>query len=204
MWYKTSVHTLIAAILRQMKTETEVSQILTAWNEGDKSALEEILPLVIQELRRIAHAHMRREGVNHTLQTTALINEAYLKLNDQKNVQWQNRSHFFAIASKVMRRILLDYAKTRLRDKRGGGTIHIEFEDVANISVEKSKELVALDDALNRLAEVDPLKSRIVEMRHFGGMSVEETAEALEIAPITVMRHWGLAKAWLRREIIGE
>lgn len=187
-----------------MKAENEVTQLLAAWNEGDKSALEEVLPLVIRELRQLAHAHMRKEGYNHTLQTTALINEAYMKLIEQKNVQWQNRSHFFAIASKVMRRILLDYAKTRLRDKRGGGAVHVELDDANNISVEKSKELVALDEALTRLAEIDELKSRIVEMRHFGGMSVEETAEALGIAPITVMRHWGLAKAWLRREITGE
>lgn len=187
-----------------MKSENEVSQLLAQWSDGDKNALEELFSLVTQELRQIAHAHMRKEGINHTLQTTALINEAYLKLVDQKNVQWQNRSHFFAIASKVMRRILLDYAKTRLRDKRGGGAIHVELEDAYNISVEKSKELIALDDALNRLAEVDPQKSQIVEMRHFGGMSVEETAEVLGIAPITVMRHWNLAKAWLRREIVGE
>ena len=182
----------------------EITEMLRELSDGKPDSWDNLLPLVYEELHRQAARFLRKERAGHTLQTTALINEAYLKLNNQKNVQWQNRSHFFAIASKVMRRILLDYAKTRLRDKRGGGTIHIEFEDVANISVEKSKELVALDDALNRLAEVDPLKSRIVEMRHFGGMSVEETAEALEIAPITVMRHWGLAKAWLRREIIGE
>jgi RNA polymerase sigma factor (TIGR02999 family) len=187
-----------------MKPENEVSQLLAQWSNGDREALEELFSLVTHELRQIAHAHMRKEGINHTLQTTALINEAYLKLVDQKNVQWQNRSHFFAIASKVMRRILLDYAKTRLRDKRGGGAIHVELEDAYNISVEKSTELIALDDALNRLAEVDPQKSQIVEMRHFGGMSVEETAEVLGIAPITVMRHWSLAKAWLRREIVGE
>jgi len=187
-----------------MRTENEFSQLLAQLSNGDREALEEIFPLVTRDLRQIAHAHMRKEGVNHTLQTTALINEAYLKLIDQKNVQWQNRSHFFAIASKVMRRILLDYAKTRLRDKRGGGAIHVELEDAYNISAEKSAELVALDEALNRLAEVDPMKSQIVEMRHFGGMSVEETAEALGVAPITVMRHWNLAKAWLRREIVGE
>ncbi len=187
-----------------MKAENEVSRLLAAWSEGDRTALEEILPLVIQELRTLAHAHMRREGGGHTLQTTALINEAYLKLNEQKNVKWQNRSHFFGIASKVMRRILLDHAKERLRKKRGGGATHLELEEVSLMSREKSVELIALDDALNRLAEVDPLKSQIVEMRQFGGMTVEETAEALEIAPITVMRHWNLAKAWLRREVAGE
>ncbi len=187
-----------------MKTEAEISRILADWNAGKKDALEEIFPLITCELRQIAHAQMRKEGANHTLQTTALINEAYIKLVEQKNVEWKNRAHFFAIASTIMRRILLDYAKTRLRDKRGGGAEHVEIKDAYNISIEKSKELVALDEALERLAEVDPLKSRIVEMRHFGGMTVDETAEALEIAPITVMRHWNLAKAWLRREIVGE
>lgn len=187
-----------------MEIDNNVSQLLAQWSDGKQDVLEEIFPLVLRELRQIAHAHMRQEGVGHTLQTTALINEAYLKLVDQKNVKWQNRAHFFAIASKVMRRILLDSARARLRDKRGGGAIHIELEDAHNLSAEKSNEIIALDDALNRLAEVDLLKSRIVEMRHFGGMSVEETAEALGIAPITVMRHWNLAKAWLRREIVGE
>ena len=187
-----------------MSSDYEISELLVAWGRGKEAALDEVLPLVTRELRKMAHAHMRKEGFNHTLQTTALINEAYLKLIDQKNVNWQNRSHFFAIASKVMRRILLDHAKTRLRDKRGGGVVHVHLEDASNISAEKSKELIALDDALNRLAEVDTLKAQIVEMRHFGGMSVEETAEALGVAPITVMRHWNLAKAWLRLEITSE
>jgi RNA polymerase sigma factor (TIGR02999 family) len=186
-----------------LKTNNEITEILAAWKEGEKAAIEDLLQLVARELRQLAHAHMRKEAINHTLQTTALINEAYLKLIEQKNVQWQSRSHFFAIASKIMRRILLDHAKTRLRDKRGGGAVHVELENAYNISVEKSAEIVALDEALNRLAEIDPLKSQIVEMRHFGGMSVEETAEVLGIAQITVMRHWGLAKSWLRREIVG-
>jgi RNA polymerase sigma-70 factor, ECF subfamily len=187
-----------------MEDENNISRILAEWSAGKRDGLEEVFPLITRELRQIAHAQMRKEGANHTLQTTALINEAYLKLAEQKNVEWKNRAHFFAIASTIMRRILLDYAKTRLRDKRGGGAAHVELEEAYNISIEKSKELVALDEALERLAEVDPLKSRIVEMRHFGGMTVDETAEALEIAPITVMRHWNLAKAWLRREIVGE
>jgi RNA polymerase sigma-70 factor, ECF subfamily len=187
-----------------MEDENNISRILAEWSAGKRDGLEEVFPLITRELRQIAHAQMRKEGANHTLQTTALINEAYLKLAEQKNVEWKNRAHFFAIASTIMRRILLDYAKTRLRDKRGGGAAHVELEEAYDISIEKSKELVALDEALERLAEVDPLKSRIVEMRHFGGMTVDETAEALEIAPITVMRHWNLAKAWLRREIVGE
>jgi RNA polymerase sigma factor (TIGR02999 family) len=160
--------------------------------------------MVLSELRQIARAHMLREKRNHTWQTTELIDEAYLKLIDQKQVRWQNRMHFFAIASRLMRRILLDHAKKRLREKRGGSAVHTELSDAHCITVEKSAEIIALDEALERLAEFDSLKSRVVEMRHFGGMSVEETAEALEIAPITVMRHWNLAKAWLRREMAGE
>lgn len=187
-----------------MRAENEISQILSDWNNGNESALEEMLPFVIRELRQIAHAHMRREDAGHTLQTTALINEAYLKLIEQKNVKWQNRSHFFAIASRIMRRILLDHAKEQTREKRGGGAAHLEFDEAFLMSKEKSAELIALDDALNELAKIDPLKSRIVEMRHFGGMTVEETAEALDIAPITVIRHWNLAKVWLKREIFGE
>lgn len=182
----------------------EISQLLAEWSEGDDSALERLLPLVEMDLRRVAHAHMQQEGIDHTLQPTALVNEAYLKLIEQRGVRWQNRAHFYAIAARVMRRILLDYAKHRLRAKRGGGAAHLELDEAAAMSVEKSAELVALDEALNRLAEIDQLKSQIVEMRHFGGMSVEETAEALGVAPITVMRHWNLAKAWLRREIARE
>lgn len=187
-----------------MKSESEVNNLLAAWSEGSKSALDEMMPLVIQELRKMAHTHLRKENGKHTLQTTALINEAYFKLIEQKNVKWQNRSHFLAIASTAMRRILLDHAKERMREKRGGGAAHVELEEAFSMSREKSAELIRLDDALNHLAEIDLLKSRIVEMRHFGGMSVEETAEALGIAPITVMRHWSLAKSWLRREIAGE
>lgn len=188
-----------------MKDENKSGQIHPEWNLGDENyEMEEVFPLVLRELRQVAHAHMRKEFAGHTLQTTALINEAYLKLIEQKNVNWQNRTHFLAIASRIMRRILLDHAKEQMREKRGGGAAHIEFDETAMMSKEKSAELIALDDALNQLAKIDPLKSRIVEMRHFGGMSVEETAEELEIAPITVMRHWNLAKVWLKREISGE
>lgn len=186
-----------------MKAESEIGRTPADRNNGDRSAVDEMLPLVIRELRQIAHAHMRKEGAGHTLQTSALINEAYLKLIGQKNVKWQNRSHFFAIASKIMRRILLDHARGQTREKRGGRAAHLEYDETVLMSKEKSAELIALDEALDQLALVDPLKGRIVEMRHFGGMSVEETAEALDVAPITVMRHWSLAKAWLRREISG-
>ena len=187
-----------------METRREVTELLAAWNEGDKEALDRLIPFVTQELRRLARAQMRREAANHTLQTSALINEAYLKLVEQKNVKWESRSHFFAIAAKLMRRILLDHARTKLRDKRGAGVAHVELDDAADVlSNEKSKEIIALDEALEALGKVDPLKSRIVELRYFGGLSVEETAEALNVAPITVMRHWNLAKAWLKCEIAG-
>jgi RNA polymerase sigma-70 factor (ECF subfamily) len=179
----------------------ELSALLIAWGDGDESALDEILPIVVEELRRIARAHMRRESPGHTLQTTALINEAYLKLSAQKNAVFKNRSHFFAIASKLMRRVLLDHAKAKLRTKRGGGAIHIGLEDFHALTDERSEEILALDEALGRLAELDPLKCSIVEMRHFGGMTVDETADALGVAPITVMRHWNFAKAWLKKEI---
>lgn len=184
-----------------MDSEIEISELLSAWSEGDATALEKLLPHVITELRAMARAQMRRENPNHTLQTTALVNEAYLKLVKQKNVVLQSRSHFLAVAAKVMRQILTDYAKSRLRDKRGGKVEHVPLEEVALVSNEQSTELAALDEALTRLAEFDLLKSRIVEMRYFGGMSVEEIAEALEIAPVTVTRHWTLARSWLRREI---
>lgn len=159
------------------------------------------MPLVESELRRIAANHMKRESPGHTLQTTALVNEAYLKLVDQREVRWQNRAHFFALSSQLMRRILLDHARAQKRGKRGGDAVRVALEDVAVITPEKSAELIALDEALTRLAQFDSNKSKIVEMRFFGGLSVNEVAEVLGIAPVTVMLHWRLAKAWLRREI---
>ena len=159
------------------------------------------MPMVETELRRIAANHMRRERPGHTLQTSALVNEAYLKLIDQRQVRWENRSHFFALASQLMRRILLDHARAQSRAKRGGDAVHVALDDVAVISPEKSEELIALDEALTRLAEFDLRKSRIVEMRFFGGLTVDEVASVLGIAPITVMLHWRLAKAWLQKEL---
>ena len=161
------------------------------------------MPMVESELRRIAANYMRRERPGHTLQTSALVNEAYLKLVDQRQVRWENRSHFFALASQLMRRILLDHARSQRRAKRGGGAIPLNLDDVAVMATEKSADLVALDDALTRLAEFDPRKGKIVEMRFFGGLTVDEVAEALGIAPITVMLHWRLARAWLQREMRG-
>jgi len=182
----------------------EITQLLIDWNGGSQEALEKLLPLVERELRRIARRHMRREDTNHTLQTTALINEAYLKLVKQRGVQWQNRAHFFAIASQLMRRVLLDHARTQQRLKRGGGAEQVDLNGAAVFTREKSDELIALDQALKRLEEFDPVKSRIVEMRYFAGLSVEEVAEVLGVAPVTVMRHWSLAKAWMRRELLSQ
>ncbi|MDQ3710777.1 MAG: sigma-70 family RNA polymerase sigma factor [Acidobacteriota bacterium] len=184
--------------------KTQVTELLVAWNNGEEAALAQLLPIVEIELRRIAHNYMRRERGNHTLQTSALVNEAYVKLIDQRDVRWQNRSHFFALSAQIMRRILLNHARDRIAEKRGGGAEHIEFEGAVILTKEKSAELIALDEALEKLAEFDKTKSRIVELRYFGGLTIEETAEALGIAPITVSVNWRLAKAWLERELRGQ
>jgi len=186
-----------------MSSEENVTDLLIAWSDGHPSALNRLMPLIEAELRRLARNYMRREDSTHTLQTTALVNELYLKLVDQRKAKWQNRAHFYAVAAQLMRRILIDHARRNIRNKRGGGAHDIPLDDVAIVSQEKSRELVALDEALTRLAEIDPMKCKIVELRHFGGLSVKETAEVLKIAEITVMRHWGLAKTWLRREVRG-
>lgn len=179
----------------------QITELLIDWNSGSGEALDRLIPLVERELRRMAANYMRRESPGHTLQTTALVNEAYLKLVDQKSVKWQNRAHFFAMSSQIMRRILLDHARSRRRTKRGGEAIHLNLEDVAVLSPQKTNELLALDEALTRLASFDAKKSRIVEMRFFAGLTVNEVADVLGIAPVTVMLHWRLAKAWLQREI---
>jgi RNA polymerase sigma-70 factor (ECF subfamily) len=180
-----------------------VTDLLIAWNDGDHSALDRLIPLVEGELRRLAKHHMRRESPAHTLQTTALVNEVYLKLVDQTHARWHNRAHFFAIAAQIMRRILIDYARRNQRVKRGGRAADLPLEEAAVMTPEKSAELLALDEALDRLATVDPLKARVVELRHFGGLSVKETAEVLKISEVTVIRHWGLAKSWLRKQVRG-
>jgi RNA polymerase sigma factor (TIGR02999 family) len=179
----------------------QITELLIDWNNGSPEALEKLMPLVEVELRRMAANYMRRENPGHTLQTSALVNEAYLKLIDQREVRWQNRAHFFALASQLMRRILLDHARSQRRAKRGGDAVHVNLDDVAVITPEKSEDLVALDEALLRLTEFDPNKSKIVELRFFGGLSVNEVAEVMGIAPVTVMLHWRLAKAWLQREV---
>jgi RNA polymerase sigma factor (TIGR02999 family) len=179
----------------------QITELLIDWNNGSPEALEKLMPLVEVELHRMAANYMRRENPGHTLQTSALVNEAYLKLIDQREVRWQNRAHFFALASQLMRRILLDHARSQRRAKRGGDAIHMNLDDVALITPEKSEDLIALDEALLRLTEFDPNKGKIVELRFFGGLSVNEVAEVMGIAPVTVMLHWRLAKAWLQREV---
>ena len=179
----------------------EVTQLLVAWSNGDSSARDALMPLVHDELRRLAHRYMDRERGNHTLQTSALVNEAYLRLIDQKNVHWQNRAHFFGIAARMMRRILVDYARKRGFAKRGGNLQPVPLDEAMIVSPERAAEVVALDDALNYLAELDQRKSQIIELRFFGGLSIDETAEVLGVSSGTVMRDWTFAKAWLRREI---
>lgn len=179
----------------------EVTQLLIAWSNGEEEALEKLVPLVYDELRRIARRYMRREPAGHTLQTTALVNEAYLRLIEQKEMKWQNRAHFFAISAQLMRRILVSMARARHADKRGGEARQVSLDEALVISEERAAELVALDEAMNELAALDPRRSRVVELRYFGGLSVEETAEVLKISPETVMRDWKRAKAWLYTEL---
>lgn len=180
----------------------DISRLLRAWSGGDQSALDGLTPFVYEELRRLAHSYMRRERPGHTLQTTALVNEAYMRLVDYKRMQWQDRAHFFAVSAQVMRRILVDHARSH-NIKRGRGVQHVSLDDVAAVSIGRTGDLVALDDALSELAHLDPRKVQIVEMRFFGGLSVEETAEVLKVSPATVRRDWSIAKFWLYRELGG-
>ena len=181
----------------------EVTGLLLAWGKGDDAALEQLIPLVHAELRRIARRHMAHERPGHSLQATALVNEAYLRLVDVRQMKWHDRAHFFAMSARLMRRILVDFARSRGYQKRGGGAQKVSFDEGLIVSNERGHDLIALDDALRALAQVDPRKGTVVEMRFFGGLTVEETAEALEVSPETVMRDWKLAKAWLLRELAG-
>ncbi len=178
----------------------EVTQLLQAWSGGDEAALEKLVPLVHAELHRLAKRYMGREHRGHALQTTALVNEAYIRLIDWKNARFQNRAHFFGVSAQLMRRILVDFARARPQAKEGTAQ-HVSLDDALVIHYERSAEIVALDEALKSLEKLDPRKSQIVEMRYFGGLSVEETAEVLKISAITVMREWNKAKAWLYREL---
>lgn len=182
----------------------DITQILIRWNEGEEQALEELAPLVYRELHNIAHRHLRRESETRTLQTTALVHEAYLKLVDQRRAKWQNRSQFYGVAAEIMRRILIDNARKRLRHKRGGGAVKISIDaGTVDVSDERAGELVALDEALKKLAEIEPEKAKLVELRYFGGLSIEETAEILGVSTATVTRQWRVVKAWLYDEISG-
>ncbi|MBI1765772.1 MAG: sigma-70 family RNA polymerase sigma factor [Acidobacteria bacterium] len=179
----------------------EITQLLLNWNNGDQAALAELIPLVDAELRRLARHYLARENSGHTLQTSALINEAYIRLLDQPNMPWQNRAHFFGVAAQVMRHVLIDHARRYCYAKRGGGAHKVPLDEVLIVNDQRAEELVALDDALQTLATLDPRKSQIIELRFFGGLSIAETAEVLKLAPITVTREWRAAKAWLRREM---
>lgn len=176
-----------------------VTQLLIAWGNGDQSARDQLMPLVYEELHRLAHRQIRKERPGHTLQTSALVNEAFVRLVNQKNVQWQGRAHFFAIAAQMMRRILVDYARHRLYAKRGGDALQVTLDEDLIVADQRSADVIALDDALNELAIIDDRKRKVVELRFFGGLSIEETAEVLGVSPGTVMRDWTLAKAWLKR-----
>jgi RNA polymerase sigma-70 factor (ECF subfamily) len=185
-------------------TRQEVTQLLGAWSSGDEGALEKLIPLVQPELHRLAHHYMNRERAGHTLQTTALLNEAYLQLTDKTQRPWQNRTHFMAVAAQLMRRIMVDHARARCALKRGAGAIRVTLDEAALVTEERAEELLALDEALEKLAEFDRRRSEIVEMRYFGGLTVEEIADVLKVHPNTVMRDWRAAKAWLYAELTTE
>jgi RNA polymerase sigma-70 factor (ECF subfamily) len=180
----------------------DISTLLRAWSDGDQSALERLTPVVYDELHRLARRYMKGERSGHSLQTTALVNEAYMRLVDYERMQWQNRAHFFAVSAQLMRRILVEHAR-RHNLKRGGGVQHIALDEAALVCGDQDTDLVALDDAMNGLARIDPRKVQVVEMRFFGGLSVEETAEVLKVSPVTVKRDWRAARAWLYRELSG-
>ena len=180
----------------------QVCELLRAWSDGDATALERLTPIVYDELHRLARRYMRGERPGHSLQTTALVNEAYMRLVGCERIQWQNRAHFFAVSAQVMRRILVEHAR-RHNLKRGGGVPHVSLDEAAQVGGTRAADLVALDDAMNALAQLDPRKAQVVEMRFFGGLNVDETADVLKVSPATVMRDWSTAKAWLYRELAG-
>jgi len=179
----------------------EITQLLVAWSQGDEAALEKLTPLVYQELHRLAHRYLGRERTGHTLQTTALVNEAYLRLLDRQQIEWQNRAHFFAISAHLMRRILVDFARARRVRKRGGDAQQVTFDEAAVVAPERCADFIALDEALTELAQLDQRQAQVVELRFFGGLTIEETAEVLKVARITVRRDWSLAQTWLLREL---
>ena len=185
------------------KPAGEVTELLVKWSEGDEQALDELLPIVYAELRRIADNYLRRENSGHTLQATALVHEAYMRLVNAQNLEWQNREQFFGISANLMRRILVDHARTATAVKRGGDVPDLPLDEAHAVSTESDESLLVLDEALNKLAEIDPQAARIVELRYFAGLTIEETAEILKTSPMTVKREWATARAWLHREIAG-
>jgi len=191
-------------VVRVPSSSETITDLLIHWRDGDLAALDRLIPLVYKELRRMASYYMRRRRPGDSLQTSALINEAYLRLADHKNMRWQNRAHFFAVAAQAMRRILVDHARARYAAKREGGLLKVSLDQAADIGQQRGAELIALDDALKELAVFDARKSRIVELRYFGGLSVEETAVVLEVSPVTVKREWRAAKLWLLRAMTSE
>ena len=201
-------YSLLHLLMRELRANPlmtpaphEVTKLLKDWSDGDQTALDRLMPLVYDELRRLAHQHMRREKAPHVLQTTALVNEAYMRLVDQSQVRFENRAHFFGIAARLMRQILVDDARRRNFAKRGGGMIQVPLDDASNVAQQQAANVLALDEALTMLALKDPRQSEIVELRFFGGLSIEETAEVLKVSPGTVMRDWTFARAWLRNEM---
>ena len=182
-------------------TSPQITQLLLAWGEGDEAALAQLMPLVYAELRKVAARHLRRQRPGHTLQTTALVNEAYLRLIESSQVRWQNRAHFFAVSAQLMRRILVDFARERQNLKRGGDAQQVSLDEALIVAPERGADLLALDDALTRLAALNPRQAQIVELRYFGGLSEEESAEALKVSLRTVQRDWNLARLWLYREL---
>jgi RNA polymerase sigma factor (TIGR02999 family) len=182
-------------------SQQRVTELLELWSHGDDAALSELTPMVYEELRRLAHHHMCGQRPNHTLQTTALVNEVYLRLADQTNPRWQNRAHFFAVAARAMRQILVSYARSQQSQKRGGGALKVELEEAAIVSPEQSKEIVDLHEALERLTALDSRKAQVVELKYFGGLNYDEIAEVLKISRVTVRRDWEFAKVWLYTEL---
>ena len=187
-----------------MSASHDITRLLQSWSEGDEQALEQLTPILYRELHRMAHRYMRQERPGHTLQTTALINETYLRLMNWKNVRWQNRAQFFGVSARLMRKILVDFARSRNYAKRGAGACVITLEEFPDVSRNRARDILALDEALQRFAAIDPRKSRIVELRFFGGLTLEETAEVLNVSSRTIRREWELAKVWLSREMNAE
>ena len=186
-----------------VRSPHEITQLLAEWSNGNQTALDKLYPLVYDELHKMANRYMKRERKDHTLQTTALINEAYVRMVDQKNVHWENRAHFFAISAQIMRRILIDHARRHHYAKRGGGALRVSLDETAIVAGDPASDMLLLDEALNRLAEIDPRRGQVVELRYFGGLNNEEIAGVLKISENTVTRDWNMARAWLYQELSG-